>query len=392
MPPATTETPLGLAIACAGSDARAHDGTPLETIEIGGYEVRCGFVSVNEVDFEPDGANRLDALVEVAAFSCNYRDKGLVLRAATTPSDSGFYVIGSELAGRVAAVGSGVSAVGPGDRVMVDGYFGYGEQPWGLPTNHASRSLQAVPARKLMRVPDSMSDAVAAAFSIGGQTSFSMVRRAGVGPGSEVLVTAGSSNTSLFLLQAARIAGATVSVTTTSAAGAERLRSLGAEQVFLVEGDGPGFDRAEGIGEYAKAVGGFAAVLDPFFDLYLERAVPVLAGFGVYMSCGLERQFPAREEVLAGFARRPVLHDDVLGAALSRNVSIVANCLGSTADLERAVEAFVAGQLHVELDRVMEAEGAGAFLSRTYLERDRFGKVVCRYGDASSRDPESSRR
>lgn len=379
MPPVTTAVPMGLAIACEGADVRAHVDAPLEAIEIEGYEVRCGFVSVNEVDFDPDGPNRLDAVVEVRAFSCNYRDKGLILRAATTPSDRGFYVIGSELAGRIVAVGSDVSTLEPGDRVMVDGYFGSGARPWGLPTNHASRSLQALPARKLMHVPDAMSDAVAAAFSIGAQTGFSMIRRSGVGPGSEVLVTAGSSNTSLFLLQAARAAGATVSVTTTSPAASSRLRALGAAQVFVVEPDGPRFDRAEGVADYAIEVGGFAAVLDPFFDLYLERAVPVLASSGVYVTCGLERQFPSRAEVLGGFVRRPVLHDDVLGAALARNVSITANCLGSTADLESAVGAFVAGQIQVELDRVLEAESAAAFLSRTYCERDRLGKVVYRY-------------
>jgi NADPH:quinone reductase-like Zn-dependent oxidoreductase len=382
---------LGLAIAGAGADVRAHDGTPLEEIEIEGYPVRCGFVAVSDVAFEPAGANRLDALLEVTAFSCNYRDKSLILRAATSPSERGAYVIGSELAARVLAVGSEVDTLELGDRVMVDGFFGFEERPWGLPTNHASRSLQALPARKLMRVPESMSDEEAAAFSIGGQTSFSMIRRAGVGPGSEVLVTAGTSNTSLFLLQAARHAGATVSVTTTSVGAAERLRGFGAEHVFVLDPDGPRFDRAEGVGDYAKEVGGFAAVLDPYFDLYLERSVPVLATFGVYVSCGLERQFPSRSEVLGGLARRPVLHDDVLAAALSRNVSIVANCLGSTADLERAVGAFAAGEIRVELDCVMRAESAAAFLSRTYCERDRLGKVVWRYGDTPRPQPESSR-
>jgi NADPH:quinone reductase-like Zn-dependent oxidoreductase len=389
MPSATPTMPLGLAIAGAGADVRAHDGADFETIEIEGYEVRCGFATVDPRPFEPDGANKADALIEVTAFSCNYRDKALILRMTVIPSERGCYVIGSELAGRVVAVGSEVGTLEPGDRVMVDGFFGTESRPWGLPTNHASRSLQILPAVKLMRVPDAMSDEVAAAFTIGAQTSFSMVRRAGVGPGSEVLVTAGTSNTSLFLLQAARREGATVSVTTTSEAAVDRLRALGAAQVFVLEPDGPRFDAAA-IGEYAKSVGGFAAVLDPYFDLYLERAVPALASFGVYVTCGLERQFPSREALRAGVARKPVLHDDVLAAALTRNISVVGNCLGSTTDLERGRDAFVAGELQVELDRVMEAEGAAAFLSRTYCERGRFGKVVYRYAEEVSAGGEGS--
>jgi NADPH:quinone reductase-like Zn-dependent oxidoreductase len=225
-----------------------------------------------------------------------------------------------------------------------------------------------------------MNDAVAAGFSIGAQTSFAMVRRAGAGPGSQVLVTAATSNTSLFLLQAARLAGATVSVTTTSAAAVDRLRALGADQVFVVEPDGPPFHQVESIADYAKDAGGFAAILDPYFDVYLDRTVPVLANFGFYVTCGLARQFPSRDTLRRGVSREAVLHDDVLGAALSRNVSIVANCLGSTADLARAIEAFDAGELRVEIDSVMEAERPVAFLSRTYCARDRLGKVVYRYG------------
>ena len=147
----------------------------------------------------------------------------------------------------------------------------------------------------------------------------------------------------------------------------------------MIDPVGPRFDQAEGVAEYAKAVGGFAAVLDPYFDLYLERTIPVLASSGVYVTCGLERQFPPRAVVRAGLARRPAVHDDVLGAALSRNISILLNCLGTTDDLKRAVDAFAAGDLHVEIDRVVDADSAAGFLSRTYCERDRLGKVVCRY-------------
>jgi Alcohol dehydrogenase GroES-like domain len=162
---------------------RSFGGGPFDELIIEGYPVRCGFVSVPEPVFEPDGQHRSDVLVDVRAFSCNYRDKALILRMSVIPADRGFYVIGSELGGRVIAVGAAVGELAPGDRVMIDGFFGGGVRPWGLPTNHASRSRQVLPARKLMRVPDAMSDEEAAAFPIGGQTSCAMVRRAGLRPG-----------------------------------------------------------------------------------------------------------------------------------------------------------------------------------------------------------------
>lgn len=224
-----------LAVAGRSSVARTADGVALDEVEIDGYPVRCGFVEVDEPDFDPFGRHRDCAHVEVRSFSCNYRDKALILLAAATASEPRFYVTGSEMVGAVLAVGAEVEDLAEGDQVMVDGCYGGPVKPWGLPTNHASRSRQVLPARKLARVPAEMKDEEAAAFSVGGQTSWAMVRRAGVTKGDEVLVTAGTSNTSLFLLQAATVAGATVSVTTRSAAARKVLEHLGAAQVFVVE-------------------------------------------------------------------------------------------------------------------------------------------------------------
>ena len=52
-------------------------------------------------------------------------------------------------------------------------------------------------------------------------------------------------------------------------------------------------------------IDGFDAVLDPYFDLHLNRSVPVLASFGRYVTCGVERQFP--ESGTTSMAPEPVL-------------------------------------------------------------------------------------
>jgi NADPH:quinone reductase-like Zn-dependent oxidoreductase len=374
---------VALAVAGQGSSVGSADGRPFDELVLEGYSVRCGFVGVAEPAFEPDGQHSSHVLVDVRAFSCNYRDKALILRMSVIPSDSGFYVIGSELAGRVVAVGAAVRDLAPGDRVMVDGCFGGEIRPWGLPTNHASRSRQVLPASKLIRVPDAMSDEEAAAFSIGGQTSCAMVRRAGIGPGDEVLVTAGTSNTSLFLVQAAAAVGGVVSVTTRSGSAEALLRELGAAEVFVVDAGRSGLDEHPGIGARARKAGGFRAVLDPFFDLYLQRSLPVIATWGTYVSCGLERQFPPAGSIYAGLGPRPVLHDISLGACLPRNVSLIMNCLGATDDLRTGLDRFVQGRLRVVIDTVVCSESggaAGAFVSRTFCDRGRLGKVVGRYG------------
>lgn len=380
-----------LALGICGAGYRAASaalGEPepvVDSLTIEGYEVQCGFFRARTHAFEPEGAHRESVLVETRAFSCNYRDKALILRMANLPLDRSFYPIGSELCGTVAAVGTAVTDLSVGDRVLVDGYWASGPKPWGLPTNHASRTRQILPARKLMRIPDAMGDAEAAAFSIGAQTSFGMVRRTGVAEGSRVLVTGGSSNTSLFLLRAARLAGGEVSATTTSAAKAETLRSLGAANVFVVEpGDGP-FARDAAFAGVVEDTGGFDVVLDPFADLYLRRVVSVMALGGRYASCGFERQFPPAGTPLAEPVDQPVLGTEAFHVVMTRNLQVLGNCLGTTDDLAGALAVWEAGDLPVTLDSVFERPAgsppasAGAFLARTYLEPDRLGKVVYRY-------------
>ena len=139
--------PVGLGIGGTGTEMTTVAGGPFEAVDIAGYEVRCGFVPVEPPSFDPTSKEHRDAaLVRVRTFSCNYRDRALTLRMAVLPKPRGFYLIGSELGGEVVAVGDAVAKHTRGDRVMIDGYFGTGPQPWGLPTNHTSRELQVLPA------------------------------------------------------------------------------------------------------------------------------------------------------------------------------------------------------------------------------------------------------
>ena len=385
MTQADVNTALG--ICGKGSSLPSKYGSAVERLVIEGYEVSCGFFPARYPSFDPGGNERHSVLLATTAFSCNYRDKALILRMANMPLESSFYPIGSELSGTVVEVGTAVDNLKVGDRVMIDGYYASGEQPWGIPTNHASRRFQVIRGSKLKRVPETMTDLEAASFSIGGQTSFSMVRRAGVVDGTQVLVTGGSSNTSLFLMMAARYAGGRVSVTTTTAGKADMLLSLGADRVFVVDPQGDGLHKDEVIREYVKDTGGFDVVLDPFADLYLAQSIHVMAVGGRYISCGVERQFPPADREVTMPSERPLLDEMGFLTVMTRNLQIIGNCIGTTEDLDNALAAWENGQLPVSIDSVFgpgntnaaSPGGAADFLSRTYLERDRIGKVVYRY-------------
>lgn len=367
----------GLAICGRGMGGTGR----LDTVSIEGVAVRCGVLQIIPPEFDPrTPENRRRVQVQVRAFSCNYRDKTLILKMATRGPSDRFYVIGSEFVGQVVAVGEDVSRVSVGQRVIGDNcYPDLRPSGWarGVPTNNASREFLVLREEKVFPVPDSMSDAVAAAFSIGAQTAYSMVRKADPGPGRHVLVTAAGSNTSLFAIAALRSRGVHVYATTTSARHENRLNALGLTQLFRVDRAGGTFADVPDIREVARRLDGFDAVIDPFYDLHLPRVVPVMAFGARYVTCGLYDQH--LQLLPSARPSAPPDYRQCLELALLKNISLVGNCAGVTRDLEDAVRDLTAGAFEVLVDSVHRDDQAGAFLERTYAASDRLGKVVYAY-------------
>lgn len=130
---------------------------------------------------------------------------------------------GIEFAGEIAALGDGVSEWQAGERVMGRGLGCYAE-------------FTVVNQRALMRIPDGMEFAEAAAVPIVFVTAHdAIVTAAAVGAGESVMVTAGPSGVGTAALQIARLFKATpVIATTRSASKRSALRALGADQVVDV--------------------------------------------------------------------------------------------------------------------------------------------------------------
>jgi NADPH:quinone reductase-like Zn-dependent oxidoreductase len=352
-------------------------------VRINGTPVRIGRVPLADVEFHPEQPHhRRHVLVDVEAFSCNYRDRAILLRCGGLPNGR-HSAFGSELTGRVRAVGADVTELSVGDRVIPDNHFvgdlfpAGAESRGGIATNQASRRSQILHATKLVRIPESMDAEVAAAFGINAQTAYSMVRRLGLAPQSTVLVTAGTSNTSLFAIGAARAAGARVFAVTGSAHRESALRAAGAEDVVIVPHAKSGIDRTDMLRHAGRAVGGFDAVIDPFFDLHLPDILGALRPFGSYISCGLFAQNEGAEEE-AGLRRERDCLSSVMLEVMPRNLSIIGNCIGLRSDLQRAIDDYSAGVLPVRIDSVFRDDGA-AFVDRTFNDTDRVGKVIWRY-------------
>jgi NADPH:quinone reductase-like Zn-dependent oxidoreductase len=366
-------TPKGLAV--HGAAALLDPPAGLELARIGTAEVACGWIGAPVPAFDRRGAHQAHALVSVSAFSLNYRDRALSLRAARSCPPGSWYVIGSELAGRVVDVGAAVTALRPGDRVMIDGAYGPGaRRPWGLPTNHASRQVIALPAVKLRRVPASMPDELAACFSVVAQTSFGMVRRARVKAGERVLVTAAGSATSLAAISAARAAGADVTAVTTSAGHAGAARAAGARDVAVVCARE---DPVRSLGDAGLAGPAFDVVIDPFADVYMPATVPLLRAGGRYVTCGLDDQLETAVEPEP--ARQVSLTVAELARVVIRNVEIIGNCLGSADDLGRALRAHDEGRFSVPVAAVLTDPPAAEALRASFGPKAVPGKIAVRY-------------
>ncbi|HEX5454148.1 MAG TPA: zinc-binding alcohol dehydrogenase family protein [Stellaceae bacterium] len=357
------------------------DNPTLESVAIEGITVHCGIVETRDPAFDPnDAGQRQHVLIRVRAFSCNYRDKALILRMATSGRDNAFYSIGSEFVAEVVAVGANVTDLAPGDRVIGDNAYPDSGVPGllpGVPTNHGSRELQVLHRAKLARIPPAMSDAVAASFSIGAQTTYSMIRRLGLDVGDPVLVTAAKSNTSLFAISALRQHNVDVYAVSTSERFSSELDALGVKELIVADPTREPLGGQPQIAAIIAGTGGFAGVIDPYCDLYLPHMPPIMAIGGRYITCGAYDQYLA----LVGRSRKPipVQLGQLPFLVMFKNLTLIGNCIGTVDDLRRAIADYGAGRLPVRVDRVYGGTDTGGFLDRTYNAPDRFGKVVYTY-------------
>ncbi|MDE2403704.1 MAG: NAD(P)-dependent alcohol dehydrogenase [Sphingomonadales bacterium] len=180
--------------------------------------------------------------VRVRAASLNFRD--MLVAKGFFPTFDGIIPL-SDGAGEVVAVGEGVpegeGGLAVGDAVVStfhpkwrDGHVERGEldNAPGGPADGFAAEIVTRPAASFTRAPANLSHAEAATLTCAGVTAWRAVITDGaVRPGATVLVL-GTGGVSLFALQFAKLAGATVIATSSSADKCDRLRRLGADHVI----------------------------------------------------------------------------------------------------------------------------------------------------------------
>src|SRR5579859_2730867 len=161
-----------------------------------------------------------EALIRHHAVGLNYIDvyfRSGLYKAPTIP-----LVIGQEGAGTVLAIGSGVTAVKPGDRVAYAGALG------GYATE------RVIAADRLVKLPDAIDFKTAAAMMLQGMTAQYLIRRTyAVKSGDTIVVHAAAGGVGLILSQWAKSLGATVIGTVGSAEKAAQARRHGCDHAIV---------------------------------------------------------------------------------------------------------------------------------------------------------------
>lgn len=346
--------------------------------------IGCGLMELEMPEFNNQSSNFGDSVfVEKIAFSCNFRDRSLVNTISDavnkeeeqSPDNFLFSCIGSEFVARVIAVGENVENIKVGDRVIPNGNYPFSDfkdvLP-GIPTNEASSRYQVFNKHKLMKISSSMSDEVAACFSIGAQTASGIIRRLPINRDSRILITAGSSNTSLFLINMLKT-HENLFVLSSSKSAREKLQKMGILNIIEVDYNKESFELNTKEKKYL-----FDIIIDPFIDTYFTRLSAYLAMNGTYITCGIFNQYRIPEN-LNHLSNFKILQS--YAQIIQNNLTLIGNCLGTTNDLVKAIKLHEEGKLDVIIDSVYKGNDVSSFFEKTFCSTERFGKVVYKYSD-----------
>jgi len=197
-------------------------------------------------------------LVEVAFAGLNFAD--LMMRVGVYPHPKGYpLVAGLELAGTVTGLGAGVRGFALGDRVA-----GFSEDAG------AFAAYCALPAERLLHLPDGMDLQTGAAFYVQGLTAWHLLHTVSTTkPGDTVLIHAIGGGVGLYLTQIAKAAGAQVIGTVGTAGKEDRALAYGADLV-IQRGESDfvaavmDFTEGYGVDKVVDSTG--ATILDRSFD------------------------------------------------------------------------------------------------------------------------------
>lgn len=228
---------------------------------------------------EPQAPGVGEVWLEQEAVGVNFLDVTQRKGAVPVALPSG---LGLEGAGRVAAVGSGVSNVQVGDRVA------YATGPIG---SYASGRLY--PAERLVKIPDELSFEAAAAVMFKGITAQYLIKSTyPVGPGTTMLLYGVAGGLGEIMAPWAKHLGARVIGVVSRQASVEKARALGCDAVLVFDPQ----TLAAQVRELTDGKG-VDVVYDPIGRISFEASLDSLRPRGLLVSFGASSGAPSAVEM-----------------------------------------------------------------------------------------------
>lgn len=323
-------------------------------------------------EFEIAGPGPDEVTVRVRAAALNHLD--LFVLGGIPGIDMPLpHVLGGDGAGVVEEVGAEVTAWRPGDEVVLNpglwcGHCEYcmgGDQSmcprYRLLGEHVDGTFAeaiVVPAANCHRKPERLGWSEAAAFPLSTLTAWRMlVTRAGLQPGSTVLIHGIGGGVSLVSMQIALAAGAEVFVTSHSDAKLQRALKMGARE-------GWNYGHVDVVREVRRVTQrrGVDVVVDNVGAATFGASVEACARGGCIVTCG----------VTSG-AKLPIDGRRLFW----KHVTVIGSTMGAESDFRAMLRAVDAGKIQPVVDRVFPlAQTADAI--RHLQSGEQFGKVVIR--------------
>lgn len=324
----------------------------------------------------PDVVAADDVRVRVRAGALNHLDLWVVEGVPGVRITPG-WILGSDCAGIVDAIGSAVTSVRVGDHVVVNPgvsdrtceYCRTGDNPlclrYAILGEHRPGVLAdfvVVPAANVLPIPVQVPFTTAAAFPLATLTAWRMVvTRANVREADHVLIRGIGGGVALAALQISKWLGARVWVTSGSDAKLERARLLGADDVVN--------HRTQDVAKEVRArtgKRGVDVVIDSVGEATWASSLGSLGKRGRLVTCG--------------GTSGPLVQTDVRRLFWNQ-WTIMGSTMGSDAEFAAITDQLRAGRLYPPVDSEIPLEhGRRAF--ERLGSGEQFGKVVVTVTDA----------
>ena len=302
-----------------------------------------------------------EVLVRVHASSLNFHDYAVAAGIIKAPDGR---IPMSDGAGEVVALGAGVTRFKAGDQVLSTFFPNWDsggpapERMVGVPGDGAdgfAAELVAMPATAFTRLPKGWSYEEAATLPCAALTAWrALIVEAKIKPG-DVVLTQGTGGVSVFALQLAKAAGATVVATSSSAEKLARLKELGADHLINYKEE-PNWGQAAAAWTGGRGVdavveiGGAGTMNQSIFASKLGGHISLIG-------------------VLAGWSG-----EIATAAAMGKNVTIKGITVGSRQEQEEMIAAIDATGIRPVIDSTYPLEGiADAFAHQ--IAQKHFGKI-----------------